>query len=567
MGATVWQGSGVAIPPNLYIVEYTALATAAQTVVNINTFSYAPEGNNIQVFVNGLIKRRDIDYEETSSTSITFTSPLSLNDKILIIGSNLVPTSGDAGLRSDLAASDGSLLVTNTQPGTGSASRTLHNKLTEIISVTDKTAVVADKTTDNTAAILAAAIAASADDIELLRIPYGVKYNRYSLLNDPTFPTNIRFWDESGINTYNGAGESNFSIGIVSGDRAEDDTHLLVESGHHPTLQTNNPGTAGTTSGDGRLASWLWSVGHHLLNVAADKVGGYRTAGLMQWRLTPGGAWDLNIRSLAPGPAIENNYEFWSDTEAIGGPGVYRATANYHYKSTAAIAAGSGEPTHTSGTIGNWQFIDYTDRGVFALDEYGRLLIGSGGFNEGTFTIRASYTDPSGAVIANFIPRGLSKSSNIKTYATDNAGAEKVGPHIRTETVGVSPTAVAQTYVLKSDASSAILTFTDIHGMVVGYQAGSFYQHNSGSTTPDFSGKYIVLFENASPVSITAITIPDGAELECHFINSNVTFVHSSTLMLTGAVNANPNNGSVITFRKYPNSISTRVVETCRSFK
>jgi len=57
------------------------LATAGQTVFNLVN-SYALGTNNISVYVNGV---RQSAFTETSTTSITFTNPLSLTDEVLFL--------------------------------------------------------------------------------------------------------------------------------------------------------------------------------------------------------------------------------------------------------------------------------------------------------------------------------------------------------------------------------------------------------------------------------------------------------------------------------------------------
>jgi hypothetical protein len=61
------------------------LATAGQTVMTVS-FGYTIGINSLAVYVNGVRQAVGIGYTETSGSSITFTSPLSLNDEVLFIG-------------------------------------------------------------------------------------------------------------------------------------------------------------------------------------------------------------------------------------------------------------------------------------------------------------------------------------------------------------------------------------------------------------------------------------------------------------------------------------------------
>lgn len=55
-------------------------ATAGQTLFNLSG-TYVVGGDVLQVFVNGLLLIKTLDYTETSSSSVTFTSGLSLGDE------------------------------------------------------------------------------------------------------------------------------------------------------------------------------------------------------------------------------------------------------------------------------------------------------------------------------------------------------------------------------------------------------------------------------------------------------------------------------------------------------
>jgi anti-anti-sigma regulatory factor len=55
-------------------------ATAGQTVFNLSS-TYVVGSDVLQVFVNGLQLVKTSDYTETSSSSVTFTSGLSLGDE------------------------------------------------------------------------------------------------------------------------------------------------------------------------------------------------------------------------------------------------------------------------------------------------------------------------------------------------------------------------------------------------------------------------------------------------------------------------------------------------------
>lgn len=189
-------------------------ATAGQTVVT--TPSYTQNTNTIQVYVNGLKVISGTDFIETSNTSITFSSGLTLGDEVEIVivqsvsigttlasnvsytptgtiaaanvqdalselssekvQSTVLAASGGASLVgntpsgtiaattvqgaineivSDLTASTGSSLVGYLPSGTGAVATTIQTKLRESVSVKDFGAV-GDGVADDTAAIQAA---------------------------------------------------------------------------------------------------------------------------------------------------------------------------------------------------------------------------------------------------------------------------------------------------------------------------------------------------------------------------------------------------------------------------
>jgi phage-related tail fiber protein len=64
--------------------QYTATATASQTVVNL-PWSYSTGANQILVWIEGVKQVTSVDFTETSSTSITFGTGLALGDRIEVI--------------------------------------------------------------------------------------------------------------------------------------------------------------------------------------------------------------------------------------------------------------------------------------------------------------------------------------------------------------------------------------------------------------------------------------------------------------------------------------------------
>ena len=120
------------------VAEFTA--TQGQTVFTI-PFSYVPDNYNLAVFVNGSKQIIDVNYSESSSTSITFFTGLNVGDLVEVVY-NLPIAAGQI---------DASNILYD-QGGVGAVESTVQKKLQESVSVKDFGAV-GDGTTDDTVAI------------------------------------------------------------------------------------------------------------------------------------------------------------------------------------------------------------------------------------------------------------------------------------------------------------------------------------------------------------------------------------------------------------------------------
>jgi hypothetical protein len=130
--------------------EETQLATQGQTVFTLTTLNYSPAVNNLLVFVNGSKQISGTNYQETSSTIITFVDGLNVGDVVDFCTATPINTNVVTAAQ-----------VSYDEGAAGAVARTVESKLQETISVTDFGAV-GDGVTDDTAAIQAA-ITASAD--------------------------------------------------------------------------------------------------------------------------------------------------------------------------------------------------------------------------------------------------------------------------------------------------------------------------------------------------------------------------------------------------------------------
>lgn len=448
--------------------------------------------------------------------------------------------------------------VTFIAAGSGATLRNLVDKVNEFVSVTDFGAV-ADGTTDNTAAILAAAVSSGR---KLLFIPYNVKYSRSTLLSSVTLPDDVVFIDWSGINDFSAAGETTKHFGIVSRDSAPDDTHFAVDSGHHSIINLNNFGTAGSVSAAVRAATIAWSSGQFALGPSNKQ--GFRGAALEQFAKSGGSDhWIKSLRSLAPWVAINGNYERWASGQVIAATGVYRATGSNHYVSASTGTTGSTAPTHTSGTVSdggvNWTWVDSADRTVWAMREDGRAGIGSTSF-AATWRHKVSVVDASGNYGFEGEATGASKVAALKLFPTDAGSAVLPTPYLLANANGLN--------IMRSDGTTNIVRFTDNEGMIAKELVLVFTSNATTGATPSVDGISVLSVENSSATTITGFAGgSEGQFIHLYFLNANTTLQTSATFTLTGSVNVTPSAGSVVTMMKVPPGISNRWVEVSRSIK
>ena len=214
-------------------------ATASQTTFS-GTGDYggtlAYTATREQVYLNGALQQRGVDYTADNGTSIVFSVALTAGDIVDIVCVNNL-TNSDLVLISDANVDDNAGIVATklsfTQSGTGAVARTVDSKLKDVVSVKDFGAV-GDGTTDDTAAIQAAIDAANT--VHFPQGSYRIVVSNTTVEADPQDPENHR-------NLYLGL-QINSSNKHLIGDNAT----LVVEA---PESETDHVAfVLGVESGD-----------------------------------------------------------------------------------------------------------------------------------------------------------------------------------------------------------------------------------------------------------------------------------------------------------------------------
>ena len=170
--------------------RWRTTATASQTIFSGvgesgGTLAYSATREN--VYVNGALQQRTVDYTADNGTTITFIVGLQAGDIVDVVCVNNVST----------VTSDQSSEVYFLQSGTGAETRTVESKLKDVVSVKDFGAV-GDGVTDDTAAIQAAIESLPTDGT--LSFPAGIYLvTGLALSGNNQDKTNLAFVGDSAV--------------------------------------------------------------------------------------------------------------------------------------------------------------------------------------------------------------------------------------------------------------------------------------------------------------------------------------------------------------------------------
>lgn len=330
-----------------------------------------------------------------------------------------------------------------------------------------------------------------------------------------------------------------------TGDLPADDSQDILASPHHAAFMLLNTGTATGTSAAERLGSILHGVG---IDYAGDPLLGW----LYQFRKDPSAnKWAVTYRLSTPYSVAIADPQPWV-TATVYAAGAYCVSDGIKiYKTTAGGTSGATAPTGTGTGISDggvtWDYVQSAlsiDATRYSMDEDGAIDV----------------YGPTALFRAN--GQGVSKSPILNLIPTNGSSVATPVPYLQAS-------ATAGLQIVKSDGSTALLSFTDAGGLQHGEMAATFTAAADADTTPTVAGIGVLYFGNTGATSVT--TLDDGSDgqvVELHATNGNTTLVHSSTFRLTGSANVTLTTGSVVVMRRWPASLSADLwTEVSRSIK
>jgi hypothetical protein len=438
--------------------------------------------------------------------------------------------------------------------GVGFSLGTVQERLGSFIVVTDGVfGAVADGVTDNTAAVIAAAVSVGVRGAVV--VPANVKYNFNTVMSSASVPIECVFYDMSGIN---GGYLKDKMVGIYEkGDpTSESDTTVVVSSGHNAGIALDNTGKAGSASALARVGVLAWTAGRMDSGII-------RSGARLEFAKSSVDAtrWSMVLRKRAPMEAITANYNRWTTGKVVA-IGDFVLNSNKFYKATTAGTTGATAPTHTVGIVSDggvsWEYFQFSyDASPWYIDDLGRIATNTAP-QAGQFQRWRQSPDDTNAMIIQYEPLGVSKNITFRGRPTDASSvAVTTVPDFRFTAAGCEFLNVA--------LGSSVGRFTN-DGFV---HAGLIQQSSTaadGDTTPTVLNRASLNLTNTAATSIT--TLDDGVTDQVVTLitsNANTTLVNGAGLRLAGGVNFVMTQFSAITLKK--TALTAAWIEISRSAK
>lgn len=334
---------------NYDVQEEIQTATAGQTVFTLNTVTYTPGTNTLQVFVDGVNQYDGVSYAyvETDNTTVTFTSGLHVG--ALVKFTTAVTLSGS------VTTAD---LVTYDPPFAGSVETTVENKLAQIISVIDFGAV-ADFSTDQSTIVQTALDSFDANGGDLW-IPKGVKWDYASI----TQPDEVNILDYSGWDYDNDDWTGQIKVFLKTVDPGTKNANeYKVIAPYHPGVVVDNIGDGLTEKRASVVfryqGSTIWQIGQGSnssnLNYHIAAYGSYAgapTAGTNVFEIdrdTGTMGWNTRFAGV--------DYTWYSVRNATASFRSYASAANDIELQAGNITNGLLYRQQISGTDGSWNYV------------------------------------------------------------------------------------------------------------------------------------------------------------------------------------------------------------------
>ena len=414
---------------------------------------------------------------------------------------------------------------------------------------------------DNTRAVIDAAKSLGKSGRGLVRIPYGVIYDRSAVQESSDVPVEAVFEDQSLVNGgYPGANVIGY---FDKGDpTASYDYSLMVSSGHNAAIVLDNSGLAGSASAKNKVAALYWTGGN-MVKGALPKL--RRNIGCVEFSLY-GERWALAMRKLAPSAALagtlpNGGYWRWKQGENVN-TGEYCFHHFRFYKASSSGKTGSSPPTHTAGINSDggidWEYVDFNyDATVFRIDDLGRIGINSQP-QPGTFMRLRQAPEDEQQYVITFEPTGKKKNITLNFLPTTlQGGVSATTPQV-TITDGAIQFVSTSTRTVIAEASSV--------GFSIRQTSMPAIVSRDGDQTPRIDGVNTLILNNTSTTYLTnLLNGTSNQQVVLIAQNSNTTLVNSSTFVLQNASNIHLTPDSVIIMRKIP--YAEKWIEVSRSIK